>query len=589
MNRKESRVYASRNIEIVPYHTILARYFAAQPNYHDREEHSPNLRKLAELLHQQKRARLEDDALKTFFDFKYLQARLRGHGIRALIDDYNLHWTEFQDQSQTLRYLQRGLLLSANTLAEDHDQLVEQLFGRLIDSKSDSILHLLEQARWSRKKPWLRPLNACLQPPESQLRFTLTGDVGADAVQTSPDERLALTYNMDAVKLWDLTRRICLLTITDQMLPLSSPAIKPILNNIYKAVLLPELRLIAISGYDYTITLWDAVIGSMVRVLEGHTSSIKALVASADGKRLVSGDLDGGLRVWDVQKGTCLQAMKGSTAADAMILFDQGQKLLTTPVDWGSGFDKSLSVWNLQSGTLLYRLEGHDTTPTAAAVSPDGCWAFSGDSNGTFKIWDLHKGTCKNTLKAHRDAIMSIVVSPDNRLAFTAGADDLAYRMLTGKPADYAIRVWEIASGEFWTELTGHGATINRLVMSEDGFMLVSVSEDNTVKVWDLHDGHCQATLKGHASTVTGASIRPHYQSILTASKDGTLKVWDMSANQGSDAPDQHVGEVRLVAITPGGTISKSQPSDRRSSRLLLEPDPPVGLETRRTGTDHYY
>jgi len=61
-------------------------------------------------------------------------------------------------------------------------------------------------------------------------------------------------------------------------------------------------RFVAGGGFDGTVQLADLRTGRK-EVLEGHESSVTALVFAMDGKVLVSGSTDGSVRFWDVQSG----------------------------------------------------------------------------------------------------------------------------------------------------------------------------------------------------------------------------------------------------------------------------------------------
>src|SRR5438477_10005686 len=51
-----------------------------------------------------------------------------------------------------------------------------------------------------------------------------------------------------------------------------------------------------------------------VRVLEGHTNTVKQVVFSPDGKKLASASFDGTLRFWEVETGQPIgDALKGHT------------------------------------------------------------------------------------------------------------------------------------------------------------------------------------------------------------------------------------------------------------------------------------
>ncbi|OCK72914.1 hypothetical protein K432DRAFT_263377, partial [Lepidopterella palustris CBS 459.81] len=57
-------------------------------------------------------------------------------------------------------------------------------------------------------------------------------------------------------------------------------------------------------------TDWSATL----QILEGHSSSVRAVAFSSDGKQLVSGSDDKTVRVWDAATGATLQILEGHSS-----------------------------------------------------------------------------------------------------------------------------------------------------------------------------------------------------------------------------------------------------------------------------------
>jgi WD40 repeat protein len=62
------------------------------------------------------------------------------------------------------------------------------------------------------------------------------------------------------------------------------------------------------------IRLWDAETGTRVRLLAGHDDTIRSVVWSRDGRRLVSASHDRTVRIWEADSGRCLQVLQGEDA-----------------------------------------------------------------------------------------------------------------------------------------------------------------------------------------------------------------------------------------------------------------------------------
>lgn len=74
-------------------------------------------------------------------------------------------------------------------------------------------------------------------------------------------------------------------------------------------------NLLSVGGAMNDIRVWDTDTRSARAVLKGHTGTVAALAASADGRRLVSGSFDTTVRVWDLDPNALPAAATASRPA----------------------------------------------------------------------------------------------------------------------------------------------------------------------------------------------------------------------------------------------------------------------------------
>ena len=124
--------------------------------------------------------------------------------------------------------------------------------------------------------------------------------------------------------------------------------------------------------------------------MEGHTSWIKIVSTTNDGRRVVSaGGWDNTLRVWDLETGECLHALEGHTAPVNSVSLTPDSRHAVSASD-----DKTLRVWDLEAGVCLHALEGHTDSVNSVSVTPDGQGIVSVSDDRTLRAWDLYSGTC---------------------------------------------------------------------------------------------------------------------------------------------------------------------------------------------------
>src|SRR6266513_1923547 len=65
----------------------------------------------------------------------------------------------------------------------------------------------------------------------------------------------------------------------------------------------PHGHLLASGSFDRTIRIWDVERGTCLRTLTGHTNWVMGLAFTPDGKLLASGGADNLVKVWEVESG----------------------------------------------------------------------------------------------------------------------------------------------------------------------------------------------------------------------------------------------------------------------------------------------
>ena len=161
--------------------------------------------------------------------------------------------------------------------------------------------------------------------------------------------------------------------------------------------------------------------------LKGHTSRVRSVAFSPDGKTLASGAWDGLVKLWDVA-----------------------------------------------TGENIATFEGHTAGVNSVAYSPDGTTLASGATNGSVLLWDVATEENIATLEA-RDLVQSVVYSPDGAI-------------LASGSADGTILLWDISTGQSVVTFTGHTESIGSIAFSPEGTKLASGSADGTALLWDVSE-----------------------------------------------------------------------------------------------------
>ncbi|NUT90526.1 MAG: helix-turn-helix domain-containing protein [Saccharothrix sp.] len=127
----------------------------------------------------------------------------------------------------------------------------------------------------------------------------------------------------------------------------------------------PDGRLLATSGVDRVVVLWDTGTWREVARMSGHVTTVRHAEFSPDGARLATAGADGTIVLWDVATRSPWAVLNNPSGPATALAWSADNKSIATASDNGT-----IAVWNTDVGVVIDDLCDRVAEPGGDASSP---------------------------------------------------------------------------------------------------------------------------------------------------------------------------------------------------------------------------
>lgn len=268
------------------------------------------------------------------------------------------------------------------------------------------------------------------------LKRSLVGDCPTP-VSVSPNGRFVATAIIDKedrnlIKIWDINN------IWNYKDDIINPIVEfesyswgiagsNIFGRIHAVSFSPDNTILVIAGADKTIVVVDVISGGELERLCGHSSTIRTVAISPDGRFMASGDEHGCIKIWNWQQRQEIDLINLNLPVRTLA-FSLNSKTLV-----GGGDDGYIRLWNTDTRTEITTLDVRSQPINTVVFSPNGKMLASGNDDCKIKLWDIQRQTEIAELKGHTKGVTSVSFSSDSRT-------------LVSGSKDKTIRLWQSSS-----------------------------------------------------------------------------------------------------------------------------------------------
>ncbi|PSN72470.1 WD40 repeat-like protein [Corynespora cassiicola Philippines] len=179
---------------------------------------------------------------------------------------------------------------------------------------------------------------------------------------------------------------------------------------------------------DMTVKLWDITTSSCIRTFEGHVGQVQQVLPLPREFEIDEEDFVAHANN-DASDTASLKSEGGSPyttpdAVDETMFPDDPERPAPPSYMLTGSLDGTIRLWHVPSGRCIHRFFGHVEGIWSLAV--DTLRLVSGAEDKTIKVWDPRTGKCERTLTGHTGPVNAVGLS-DSRLI--SGSEDGTIRV----------------------------------------------------------------------------------------------------------------------------------------------------------------
>lgn len=304
------------------------------------------------------------------------------------------------------------------------------------------------------------------------------------------------------------------------------------------------------AGLDRAAYVWNPYVTKYIYKLSGHIHSLVGIKCVPDSHQLVTADISGMFKIWDIRTFTCIQSFNAPVAelntfsvtfpekkiiagAKRLFIYTYEEPKDQNKVDEGiplmclynplyntfiTAHPSCVKIWNAADGQLIKVLR--NLTPndiTSIQLDNKKRKLFLGDSKGRVLTFKVKNGMKIKKFKRHGGEVTAMLFLPE-------------FKYLISCSWDRKVHVHDDSEGgergSIRFDQIKHKDIVNSIDLKAKGKYLASCSDDGTVLITNLLTLRQDSELQGHEAEVKAVKFLNPHNCLVATDLSGFIYIW---------------------------------------------------------------